>query len=361
MRRVFRVTLIGAPDILAGDVVQVAPNSADARETSIGALGIETETVSLYVSALVHHLGKNQGFQTTLTCVEIDPDGSAPDAIWDVHSEAPSADGDVREAEIDDGTPESAIALEVSQLVERRMRRRAWPNIGEVRVHTATEDDAGKFTSGVLRGLIQNSGPENQVRFGNIARHRNNAVNAVPYTTPFAWGRFGQVLPRYAGMRVLLSHRGGARKDPVDLGAVWHRNNGADAAGPQTAEAGDWWLSLPTGVPAGYGEATDLSEPVMPPTDAKAANDLTDAQGNRTIEVGQFVIRVGAAALGGQGVRPEAPESAEAQAVVIHQKDGGAKIVLDKDGNITITGKQVKFDAEDVEFSVSGAVNVVKS
>lgn len=361
MRRVFRVELIGAPDILVGDVMRVAPNPADARETSVGALGIETETVTLYVSALVHHLGKNQGFITTLTCVEIDPDSSAPDAIWDVHSRAPSPDGDLLETEIDDGTPESALALEVSQLIERRMRRRAWPNVAEVRAHTTSPDDEVFFTSQVLRGLIDSRQPENQISFGSIARNLNNTLNAVPYTTPFAWGRFGQVLPRYPGMRVLLSYRGGARRDPVDVGAVWHQHEGSDSAGPGGAHSGDWWLSLPAGVPDGYGAATDLSEPIMPPAEAKAANDLTDAAGNRTIEVGQFVIRVGNAALGDQGVRPGAAETSEAQAVVIHQKDGGAKIVLDKDGNITITGKQIKFDADEVEFSVSGAVNVVKS
>ena len=364
MRRVFRIELVGAPDILIGDVVQVVPNPGDSLETGLVAtlaavVGVEEGEVSIYVSALTHRIGKNQGFKTTLTGVEIDPDSAAPDAIWDVHTEGPLRDSPPPEVAISDGTPEGALALEVSQLVARQLGRVALPTVAEIRSH-----DLEMFSSGVIRGVRDNRSAgltSNMVKFGVQLRTGQGAAEEVPYVTPFAWGPFGQVLPRYPGMRVMLDHRAGARRDPVDIGAVWHSSTSADAGGPRSVQQGDWWLSLPAGVPDDYGTTSDLSQEIMPPQDAKSANDLTDKDGNRIIEVGQFIIRVGAAALGDAGARPQNGAEAEAQAIVIEQKDSGAKIVLDKDGNISFTGRRISFDAEDVDIAVSGAMNVTKT
>ena len=89
--------------------------------------------------------------------------------------------------------------------------------------------------------------------------------NAAPYASPFAWGKFGLVLPRYPGMRVLLAHRNGDDDDLVDIGALWERGN-APASNP-----GDYWLILPAAIheadrrrsPTTRAEG---SRPAKPPT-----------------------------------------------------------------------------------------------
>ena len=64
----------------------------------------------------------------------------------------------------------------------------------------------------------------------------------MPVVTPFAYGGYGLVLPRYPGERVLLADTGGGQ-DVVDIGSVWD-----DGVMPP-AEPGDWWLVLPVAVP----------------------------------------------------------------------------------------------------------------
>ena len=77
-------------------------------------------------------------------------------------------------------------------------------------------------------------------------------------------------------------------------------------------------------------QAPDDQKPADP--GGKATNDFIDADGNRFIEVGKFIVRVGADKLQPAGTRP----AAEAGPVHIEHKSSGSKIVIDPDGNITI-------------------------
>jgi hypothetical protein len=153
--------------------------------------------------------------------------------------------------------------------------------------------------------------------------------DAAPYLSPFAWGKFGLVLPRYPGMRVLLAHRNGNSDDLVDAGALWERGT-APASNP-----GDYWLILPAAIPvADRQQVADNETPKVP--GGKASNDLIDADGNRIIEVGQLTVRVGSACLQDAGTRPAA---APGVAVSI-QHTSGSRIVIDQDGNIVIESKK---------------------
>jgi hypothetical protein len=180
----------------------------------------------------------------------------------------------------------------------------------------------------------------------------------APYATPFAFGKFGLILPRYAGTRVFLVHRDGDSEDPVDVGALWTRGTAP------ASEPGDWWLTLPAEVPADKRGHIADDAPIEEPSD-KASNDLIDADGSRVIEVGRLRIRVGHDLLGDAGVRPEA---APASTTVSIEHEQGSKITIDQDGNVAVvSAKKLDLVAEegvtieagtDIILKVGGVVDV---
>ena len=89
--------------------------------------------------------------------------------------------------------------------------------------------------------------------------------------------------------------------DAVDIGAIWDSGTGPDS------RPGDWWLSLPVGVDeSARARAAESDTPV--PWSGPVSHDLIDADGNRVIELGSLVVRVGRKTLGSAGTRPEPAE-----------------------------------------------------
>jgi hypothetical protein len=94
-----------------------------------------------------------------------------------------------------------------------------------------------------------------------------------------------------------------------------------------------------------------------------ATNDLIDADGSRVIEVGRLTLRV-RSTLQTAGSRPRPGAD---KAVTIEHADGGASIVIDQNGGITITCKKLDIDAgtgditmkaANVKVQVSGTMDV---
>ena len=157
--------------------------------------------------------------------------------------------------------------------------------MAQVRATTRPDGGLPTQTEKLRRGLVADDG----FLRGRAPRLRCtvNRFNAAPYASPFAWGQFGLVLPRYPGMRVLLAHRIGDPDDLIDIGALWERGK-APASKP-----GDYWLILPAAIDeADREQVADDQKPKEP--GGKATNDLIDADGNRIIEVGKLTVRVGA-------------------------------------------------------------------
>ena len=138
-------------------------------------------------------------------------------------------------------------------------------------------------------------------------------------------------------MRVALGHRRGLEHDPVDMGALWDSGSGPDS------QTGDWWLSLPVGVDASArAKAADSDDPQ--PWSGSVSQDLIDADGNRMIELGSLVVRVGREQLQPAGTRPDLSSSPDS--ITIEHTGGGSQIVMKQDGSILIKGSSITFDAD---------------
>lgn len=357
-RNSYELKLRGMPSIKPGDLVQfqLPPEEVEAKGGFYGGLASAVMSVfaaqpsgaptTLYVTDVVHALSKDTGFLSSVIGVVVDP--TNPADLWDSYT---SHGSDVHASRVVAGAgAEDQLAQAIHAISGARAR---WSvEVGEVRAfQAATGGDAPRQTETVIRGLKGSDGAPRQSARLDLERVGSTHLEGVPYLTPFAWGPFGLVLPRYPGARVALTHRNGAADDPIDIGALWAAPSPTQAVAPNGAKAGDWWLTLPAGVTAGQPGDAKLNPPIEPPADAKASNDLTDADGGRVIEVAQFVIRVGKAALHPAGERPQPPD--KAQSLTIEHKDGASRIVIDKDGGIEIVaGKGLKITAgEDVEIS----------
>ena len=154
--------------------------------------------------------------------------------------------------------------------------------------------------------------------------------SGVPYATPFAWGKCGLVLPRYPGMRVLSLYRHGLPEDPVEVGALWPAGQGPDA------QPGDWWLSLPVGVPAQQRSAAGHDETPVPHK-GPVSNDLMDADGHRVIEVANLRVRIGPDGLTDAGTRP--PPAPDDTLLSIEHSDGTTLVTIDSSGNVKVVAK----------------------
>ncbi len=358
-RAQFRLTLRGRPDLKPGDLVVVDVPAQDASSTksplggAFGALGdlaasiVESVTgndamanpVALYVSSAEHRLGRDVGFTTTLTGVQVEGSGVVPDdELWDAHTPTAAPRDPVVKAPR--GTVERDAADAVVRLVRRETARLHGVDIGEIRAFRTTSSGADAAqTSEVFRGLVPTQGA-NASRRADIRRPSGAPASGVPYLTPFAWGRCGLVLPRYPGMRVALGHHQHDGADPIDFGALWQTGHL-----PANAQPGDWWLSLPAKANAVKGNAPGEAI-VGPPADYsdEATHDLTDAAGNRVIAVGALVVRIGTKSLPRAGERPDPPPAPDS--VTIEHPEAKAKIEITSDGTITISGKNLVFEAK---------------
>jgi hypothetical protein len=361
-RAQYRLTLRGRPDIKPGDVVVFEAPPGEGMSTksplggalgSIGDLGAGTiamftgkspmtNPIHLYVAGVDHKLGRAVGFTTKVTGVEIK--GDTADDIWDAHTPADKKD-DKKQAQgkAAKGTVEEEAADAVLRLCKREIANLGAQDIAEVRSFQAASDGAkGAQTSHLQRGLTPSIGP-NAAHRADIERVTKAEVQGVPYLTPFAWGKCGLVLPRYPGMRVALNYTGFDKGDPIDVGAFWQK-----AHGPEEAKAGDWWLSLPAEAPA--GNAPEAGTPGAPVDyTGKTTHDLIDTHGNRVIEVGALVVRVGSSTLKSAGKRPADPPQADSVSIECAGGQGQPswKLQIEKDGTILLFGKKVTIKADD--------------
>jgi hypothetical protein len=378
-RAQYKLTLKGRPDILPGDLVRFRPAVEDvtlepsggfraAAASFLGPLLADESTgkeVTLYVNSVEHRLARDSGFATALVGVEV-PGKELNDA-WDVVD--PNAPEQAKEGTGNaGGTANAALnaARAVRTIAEDAAAGARLPEVAEVRAMNSSEPagdetEPAAQTVRVWRGLEHGDGRPHQARRLPIRRREPSPFEGVPYLSPFAWGGCGLVLPRYPGTRTLLVNRNGKPNDLVEVGALWESGHAPES------EPGDWWLILPVGVaPAARASIPDSEEPPPEHTGA-ATNDLIDADGNRTIEVGEFTVRVRQPdKLGGPGSRPDPP--AVRGAVTIEHAENGARITIKPDGTITIEAAadlelkapkgDIKLDAVGVKVKVATAMEV---
>jgi hypothetical protein len=353
--RQFKLTLKGRPDLKPGDVVEFDAPPEDVKSTQAGVLGgfggplipnldQFTNAVLLYVDSVQHRLGRTTGFVTTLTGVEVtkgkewDPPPPTP-ALPDKHPPGANAELDA--------------ALAIRGAMQSELQCRAGTDVAEVRsvAVSGTAEPPGQ-TETLWRGLVPSDGHGYAARRGEIKRPSLSTASAVPYLTPFAFGKCGLVLPRYPGTRVAVIHRDGKSDDPIEAGTLW-----PSGKGPDQAAAGDWWLSLPSALAA--NQRTSLPDTETPAEYSdKVTQDLIDADGNRVIEVGELTVRVGRNVLRNAGVRP--PRGQDQDAITIEHADGGAMLILKADGTVQIKGTNIELDAGSgqITLTASGGVNV---
>ncbi|MGW3352664.1 hypothetical protein ACWDA3_56040 [Nonomuraea rubra] len=355
-RRQYRLVCKGRPDLRPGDVVRFTPPPGERSSAGFGAASLlgsigvlasgsppaGASPIRLYVNAVEHRLGRRSGFVTTLTGVEL-PQGRSP---WDVRTAPPRKDDE--ESAADAGTDS---ARQIRAIARAAAAGLAQAEVGELRAATSAGDQSRPAQSvTVWRGLTGGQGDANQGGRQPVARPSPAPASDVPYLTPFAFGRAGLVLPAYPGTRVAVVHRLGDGADPMVAGALWSAGEAPDS------DPGDWWLILPSAVPA--AERGSIADSTVPSGyRAAASDDLIDADGNRVIEVGELTVRVGKAALQEAGTRPQ--RAADGQSVTIEHADGKSKIVMKADGTIQIVaGKDLEITAQNVKVKVSGTMDV---
>lgn len=365
-RRQFRLLLKGRADLKPGDVVRFKPSPGDGEPGPghwTGALGESVlaiaggqllpgfgETtpdgswVSLYVATVAHRLGRTSGFQTTVTGVALGAGEDGWDRRGDERRDAcvePAGEG---------GSAAARAAAAQRRLVERTLAGRAGTEVAEVRAtHGSGSAEPPSQTVTLWKGLVNGDGGVHQSRRLAPRRPSDQVSVGAPCATPFAWGRCGLVVPRYPGTRVVVTHRGNDRGEPIDIGALWESGQGPDS------QPGDWWLGLPAEIPANRrASLADDAEPQRP--SGKASNDLIDADGNRVIEVGSFTLRFTRDGLHEAGERPAAGTP---DAVTIEHAGGDSRIRMNADGSIEITGKGITLDAGTGDIVLrAGAVKV---
>lgn len=324
---------------------------ADAAIGAVGAVG-ETlgfgqgEPVCLYIRAVRHLLSASSGFVTEIDGIQCG--GAKP-----VKPEKPELGASAAPA-ASKGTDAAAGAIKASL----RNQGRTF-DIAEIRAFRArTAASAPGQTEDAFVGLGTGQGQMQRYRTVDIHRVKPQRVQNMPYVTPFAWGSYGLVLPRYPGTRVAVIRPEGSTDQAVDIGALWWSGESNNAnAGPPDAQPGDYWLILPVD-PQPAQIVPEDTQP-LPSKAASASNDLIDSAGRRTVEVREFTLRVGDWALKGPGERP--PASAAAKGLRIEGKDGETLIEIDADGNLTLkSAKSIRIEAgETIALKASGVeVNI---
>jgi hypothetical protein len=224
-------------------------------------------------------------------------------------------------------------------------------------IHDHTTSGEPRHSSDVWYADDSPDGRPAGVRRARITEDDHGEAQEVPYLTPFGWGNYGLVLPRYPGTRVLAIDTGQGAADLVDIGALWARDGGP------SAQPGDYWLVLPVGVTAREHLADDGDAP-----DGPATHDLIDADGTRVIETTRFVVTVTDSPTDCTS-RPTGDDTPE-HTVLIRTKtgSGGASIQLTDDGTVTVIGSSIVLDtqgqgdislsANNVKVKVTGTMDV---
>jgi hypothetical protein len=372
------ITALGRPDVKPGDTVSVALPPEDFPNTSPSSLGSALLTAATgivtgsftddppsqprncLVAAVSHKISRRAGFVTTLHAVvlcTVDDDG------WDEAkpSTTPSPAKPAR-------TPPGSVPADTAQAAARAIRDvfrdvtgSVSHRVAQIRQHPASTGSGHtppRHTSNVWYADIAGDGMPAAAQRLQITQSQHGEAREVPYVTPFAWGNYGLVLPRYPGVRVLLATGEGGDADLVDIGALWQRDQGPPS------EAGDYWLALPIGV----NPREDIGDGDGWVGDSNASHDLIDGDGVRVIETKRFVVRV-TDDPSSCTTRPTPGDDAPDGAVLIETKSsqGAAQIILHADGSITVKGSSISFDsgagditmkAANVKVSVTGTMDV---
>ncbi len=358
-RQEYQLTCKGRADIKPGCVVSFEAPTSDSEETPLSSAiagafagggliaslsGAGNPKTRAYVSSVRHRLGRTSSFSTIVTCMQLHDE---TDEGWDEHSPGPSRPSSTGgAARTGTSDPAGDAAGAVARRAQSTIARVQTTEVGEVRaLQTADSGDAPAQSETVWRGLAPPDGMGRQAARLPIRRRQPEPLTAVPYLSPFAWGKCGLLLPRYPGTRVLMAHRNGEASDPVELGALWESGKG-----PQNGQVGDWWLTLPTEVE----DPQQIADTETPADYAgKVSNDLIDASGNRMIEVAGMTIRVGQEALKSAGTRPAGAD--EEEALRIEHGDGLSRIVLKKGGEVEIHAKKITLSTEGVTATIDSS------
>lgn len=373
-RATVTLTMLGRPDLKPGDAVTVPlppddfpnlepPSDGAALLVALTGLPLTVDDATptrCRVVDVSHEVSRRKGFVTTVHATVLVDDH---DEGWDapgVKTQDKPTRGTPTATPQPSADPAIAAARAVHALVHRTVAVAAEPNrprIGLVHDHAADADVPN--TSTVWFSTAAPDGRPAGAQRTVVTDDAHGELQQVPYVTPFGWGNYGLVLPRYPGTRVLLADAGGGPGDLVDLGAVWARKPGGPAA-----DAGDHWLVLPIDLVREH--LTDAND--TDPPDGPATHDLTDGHGNRLVETKRFTIRVTDRPTS-SGSRPD-PTATDAGSVLIETKPGsgqGARIELKDDGSVTITATKITFDAgqgdialkaNNVKVSVTGTMDV---
>lgn len=356
-RDLWTVQLRGRSDLRPGDVVTFEPPPGegsvqpDMTSALFGAfaaplLGVVSGPRNRgYVSGVTHTVSRSAGFLTRLTLVGL----TAGEDGWDRRPKPPGPAAVQGQAPPEHPDPFVALRTSLHSGMREHLSTLEIADVGEVRAHRPTAQGTAAAQRSVLwQGTTPSSdgGDGGAVRLP-VAREVPLEKSGVPYATPFAWGRYGLVVPRYPGTRVVALHRHGRPEDPVDVGAVW-----PDDQGPTEAQAGDWWLSLPADVPP--DQRTSLAADGDPaPHQGTATNDLVDADGRRVIEVGSLRVRVGKGGKGLPDVGARPKPAAEDVMLSIEHSDGTTLMTFSESGDVTIAAKGT--------LTLSGADVVIKA
>ncbi|MCR6485059.1 hypothetical protein M8542_19715 [Amycolatopsis sp. OK19-0408] len=354
-RRTVAVTALGRPDLKPGDRISpvLPPEDFEVTEPpSIGAtllttlpnlpVGVADPDADASVCRIIevrHEISREKGFLTTIRAVVL---ASEEDDGWDHVTPGTAKEAKrARQAGVPFADSAHGAASTIGNVVADLTGRvfgatRSRPAV----VHDhAVSPDTPRHTSEVWHSDAAPDGLPGAAQRTKITADAHAELTQVPYVTPFAWGSYGLVLPRYPGTRVVLANVGGSSADFVDVGALWPQD-----AGPQ-ARPGDYWLALPVEV----DEREHLRDPDrQTPNDGPATHDLVDGDGTRVIETARFVLRVTDQLTQVPG-RPVPDDDLGAGTVLIESRagDGAARIVLKGDGSVSITAKSITFEAED--------------
>jgi len=347
-RDLFELTLRGRPDIMPGDFVTFTRPAEETVDSLPASFAIDAlaevapgAQALMYVRGVTHRLARDQGFVTVLRGVSVPDDD--PDKAWFEHS--PPKDRTAAAPRASDDSPEGSLTGTLHDLIERGGGQRI--DVAQVRAAHVRDSRLPNQTEEVRRGLVPGDAKYAAARLA-FEDKEMHPFETAPYASPFAWGPFGLVLPRYPGMRVLVAHRLGESDDIVDVGALWDRGQAP------ASEPGDYWLILPAAVAPGDREQVAGDQKPKSPS-GKATNDLIDADGNRVIEVGKLTVRIGADKLASGGSRP----AAATDPVHIEHTSSGSKIAIDQNGNITIDCKRALNISAVGDITLDSQANVV--
>lgn len=371
------ITALGRPDVKPGDTVHIVLPPEDFPNTSPSSIGSALLTAATgivtgsftddppgppktcLVGSVSHRLSRRAGFVTTVHAVVLASDSdNGWDAVKPSTTPAPARPARVAGAVPADTAQAAARAI---RDVYRDIGGRVSNRIAQIRKHPASTQTGAtppRHTSEVWYADVAGDGMPAAAQRVQITEAQHGEAREIPYLSPFAWGHFGLVLPRYPGTRVMLASVSGD-SDLVDIGALWTRDGGPPSL------AGDYWLALPIGV----SPRDDIGEGDGVIDDGFATHDLIDGDGTRVIETKRFVIRVTDQPTT-CAARPAPGAGAPDGAVLIETKSaaGNAQIVLAANGAITVKGTSITFDtsgqgditlkANNVTVNVSGTMDV---